>query len=287
MVFVLSSQKSSGCICKSKWRSTTSISANKWLGKYSSSSMFSTPTCYHNPIYDPVGFASGIFDRYKNYIMMSTSTQSMVLQIMSWRETSGHQNVRYNINKYSMTSEVCHNFRNYSMTSKVRHIYYLFTTLFWIFTRLFVPLFWIWTCLFITLFWTWTCLFITLFWFWTCLFITLFWTWTCLFITLFWTWTCLFITLFWFWTCLFITLFWTWTCLFITLFWTWTCLFITLFWFWTCLFITLRPVFQTSCRTWRYLYTRWLNYDPWRTDVWSSTSIRISKPLTRIDLDLW
>ena len=23
-----------------------------------------TPTCYHNPIYDPVGFASGIFDRY-------------------------------------------------------------------------------------------------------------------------------------------------------------------------------------------------------------------------------
>ena len=27
--------------------------------------MFSTPTRYHNPIYDPVGFASGIFDRYK------------------------------------------------------------------------------------------------------------------------------------------------------------------------------------------------------------------------------
>ena len=44
IVFVFSSQKSSGCICKSKWRSTTSISANKWLEKYSSSSsMFSTP----------------------------------------------------------------------------------------------------------------------------------------------------------------------------------------------------------------------------------------------------
>ena len=64
IVFVFSSQKSSGCICKSKWRSTTSISANKWLEKCSSSSMFSTPS-YHNPIYDPVGFASGIFDRYK------------------------------------------------------------------------------------------------------------------------------------------------------------------------------------------------------------------------------
>ena len=31
---------------------------------YYFSSMFSTPTCYHNPIYDPVGFASGIFDWY-------------------------------------------------------------------------------------------------------------------------------------------------------------------------------------------------------------------------------
>ena len=43
---------------------TTSISANKWLEKYSFSSKFSTPTRYHNPIYDLVGFASGIFDRY-------------------------------------------------------------------------------------------------------------------------------------------------------------------------------------------------------------------------------
>ena len=49
---------------ESKWRPTTSISANKWLDKYSSSSMFSTPTRYHNPIYDPVGFVSGIFARY-------------------------------------------------------------------------------------------------------------------------------------------------------------------------------------------------------------------------------
>ena len=65
IVFVFSSQNNSGCICKSKWRSTTSISANKWLGKYSSSSMFSTPMCYQNPIYDPIRFASGIFDRYK------------------------------------------------------------------------------------------------------------------------------------------------------------------------------------------------------------------------------
>ena len=40
---------------------------NSWT-KYSSSSMFSTPTRYHNPIYDHVGFASGIFDRYKTLI---------------------------------------------------------------------------------------------------------------------------------------------------------------------------------------------------------------------------
>ena len=60
IVFVFSSQKSSGCICKSKWRSTTSNSANKWMENYSSSILRVIITRSTIPSASPPGSSIGI-----------------------------------------------------------------------------------------------------------------------------------------------------------------------------------------------------------------------------------